>query len=406
MRKLFTVLILLSIVSTGFAVELTNFFGTISARERYDNEEYLYSDPRTANFGEPYQKITNDKVRVGYRLGIKLKFHDNLTAGLTLRSGIRSVMWQDINNIAGLTPGVQEAYINWRLFEETAEIAGREKKFYTTMEFGIIPQAGNAMWDLYAAHQQTDNPGRADDPRDGTFADRMSGLNGARITVGIGCLSLRGVYHTDKVEGRRVEWMNSSSPNDNVPDKYTVLAGGELNAAEALQLDDHVKGMNLTLGYDYGWAYRVGNWYKSSKDSVYFDESIWGMYANIGPQWANLNFGYGSNERDSIHLSRYWDYKLVLGFPEGMVPDMLADLQLVGNYQIHSQIHKFGQYNGHNAEREAIAIYINKKILNLDWQPRAIFFTTSVSDKKIYTNTRYEITTTVTFDMTPKQGTD
>jgi len=404
MRTFFTVVLLTLLATACFAVELTDFTGTIAVKNRNETEQNWFSDPRTGNFGDPYQTIENNRVRAGYRLGMKIKIYDNLSAGLTFRSGMGSVMVKEINDISGLQPGVQEAYISWRLFQEERQISDRNWKFNTNVELGIIPQVGNAMWDLYAAHNQTDNPGRADDPRYGTFEDRMGGLNGARVSIGLGPLTLRGVYHTDKVEGRRIKWDNSSSPDDNIPDKYVILGGAELRGAELLSCSSPaLKDMVLTVGFDYGVPYRVGNWYKNSKDSVYFDETIWGIDAKVGPSWALFGFGYGENERDSVYLSRYWDYKLTLGTPQGLLPQCLEDLQFVVDYQFNSQIHKFGQYNGHNISRDALHLYFNKKILNLDWQPRVILFQNKVDDVKVYTDTMIDITASVTFNLMEKK---
>jgi len=312
-------------------------------------------------------------------------------------------MWKDINDISGLQPGVLEAYIDWRLFQEEMPVGGKPWIFNSGMQFGIIPQEGNAMWDVYAAHNQTDNPGRADDPRDGTFNDRMGALNGAQLTVGIGPVTLRETYHTDKVEGTRTNWPQSSNTDFNVPDKYIFLTGAEIRGADFLTLPDAIKDCHLTVGFDYGFPYRVGNWYKNSKDSVYFDEKLWGIEADLGPKWANLNFGYGYNWRDSVFVSRFWDYKLTLGVPQGTLPPSLEDITFVVRYQFHSQEHQFGQYNGHNVSRDALHLYFNKKILNLDWQPRVILFTDKVDDTKVHTEARYEITTTVTFDLLKKK---
>ncbi len=388
MKNLFVSVAIILFATTCFAAEITNLWGVVSFRERQEEEKLYYSTPGSDIFGDPWQIRTNTKTRFGYKFGMNLKISEYLSAGLTFRSGIKSVMWQDIDNKNGLTPGIQEAYLDWKV------------PFFD-VQLGKVPQQGNAIWDVYAGHNQTDF--RTDDPRDGIFADRMSALNGVRLTTEAGPISLRGVYHIDYVAGNRIEFVGSSSDDKNNPDKYVYMFGGALSMSDLMS--EYMTGLNLRDDFhfdvegDYGFPYRSANFYLATDDSVFFDEDIWGAGLSTGFEWVEFEAQYAYNWREQYFTSRFWDYKLQIGAPENMLPELLSDLRLTVNYEYHSQQQSVGQFKDTRAVRDALHLYLNKKIWDLDIQPRIIWFKTEIDGIKTNTNVRMELTTTTRFDL-------
>lgn len=388
MKNLSVSVAVILIATTCFAAEITNMWGMVSFRERHEEEEVFYSTPGSDNFGKPYQIRTNTKSRLGYQFGMNVEISEYLSAGLTFRSGIASVMVQDIDNRSGLTPGIQEAFLDWTV------------PFFD-VQLGKVPQQGNAIWDLYAAHKQTDF--RTDDPRDGIFDDRMSALNGVKLTTDAGPLSLRGVYHIDYVAGGRIEYVGSSSDDEYTPDKYVYMVGGALSVTDLMY--DHMKKLSVSDDFyleiegDYGFPYRSANFYLATDDSVYFDEDIWGAGISTGLEWVNFEAQYAYNWREDYFTSRFWDYKLQLGAPENLLPDWLADIRLTAKYEYHSQQQNVGTFKDTRAVRDAFHFYLNKNVWDLDLQPRIIWFKTEIDGIKTKTNVRMELTATTRFDF-------
>jgi len=409
MRKLIIFTLLLSFTTSVFA-EITGWWGLVSFRERHEiTKEYtdytFQGEPGTLRYTD-----TNTKTRVGYQFGFLMDITDNLKAGLTFRSGIGSVMWQDISMAKGddsgkLLPGVQEAYLDWNTP-------------YANLQLGKIPQKGNAMWDLYACVNQTD--WRLYDPRDGIFNDRISAVNGVRLKVPIELyekvlteyngiklprpvtlskltITPRATYHVDYVGGYKRDHDDEQQDERNL-DWYVALLGLKFQYSNPL--------LTYDLDTDYGLPYRLGDKYKQDdKDSIFVDESIWGMTHTLrSPILFNFlfQFDYARNERDSMFTASFWDYKAAFEY---------KGFRLSGRYQHGVQEHEFGNYIGSKAIRDAWHLYVNKTIWNLDIQPRVIWFRTNIDPpepeitdvdyvdeiKKKQTNVRMEITATVRF---------
>lgn len=402
MKKLTFALILIAFSANDLIAEITNWWGLVSFRERYEITEEYYADPSQTNYGDLRQKDTNSKVRIGYQFGFIMDYSETVSAGITLRSGLGSVMWQDVDNEnSGLNPGLQEAYIDW-------------SPPFANLLLGRVPQNSTALWDLYAAHNYLRDPIRQDNPTDGVFNDKIGYLNGGKISVPVGPVTLRGTFHTDYVKGYLREYDQSTSPSsrDNGLDQYVWLGGLSVDIMYivlGLSGKDNKYGVMLDLDADLGLPYRIGSEFRSvDTDSVYADEDLWGLTVNTGVDWAKLTWGYAYNWRDSVHTSRYWDYKLAVN-PSGVsslvsLPDMAQNalnFTLTTRYQLSDQQHEFGLYTGRNAVISAFHIYANKELWGLDIQPRYIKFETEVSDATAdvvtRTITRYEITTTVRF---------
>ncbi len=357
MKGLLTIVLLLIYVGSLHA-EITEWFGLVSFRQR---SEMIKEFTDYTMAGEPgtWKKTESDnKTRLGYRLGFKFNFSDyeKLTGGITLRSGINSVMHQNISSSEGLKPGIQEAYINWNTP-------------YAELTLGKIPQAGNAMWDIYAASEVVD--WRLYDPRDGVFNDRMSALNGARLQVPIDLfedmlvLTPRAIFHTDKVNGYKLEFNESDQAEKHPIDHYSYLFG--INAKV-----DYM-GFEYELDGDYGLPYRLGDKMATpDPDSLYYEEALWGITNTLrAPDYCNsvLQVSYGFNERDSIFKATYMDV---------MASTECYGFRLTGKYQKGDHEHQFGTYRGSKVLRTAWHLSLNKTLWGLDIQPRVIWFDTEI----------------------------
>ncbi len=321
--------------------------------------------------------IDNTTTRVGYQLGLRFKPKENITFGLTFRSGLygaAQVMIQDITSREGLIPAVQEAFIDW-------------KTPYAKFELGKIPQEGNALWDLYAATLQTDF--RMDDPRDGIFNDRMASLNGARISIPIEMLTLHGIYHTDFTGGYR--WKNedtaASRPEIRNPDRYVFLLGCELDVSRLLSDGVGKDIFNYyTISFDYGFPYRAAD--LTDIDSSYAKEKLWGANLKTSFDFIQLSIGYGYNWRDSIYTNTYTDILLSVN---------LFGFKPSARYQYGKQLYKFGIYDGYEIKRTAWHFYCSRLIWGVEIQPRIIIFENVLAGFKQKRQFRYEITSTIRF---------
>ncbi len=364
-------ILIISILITGSAyAEITNWWGVMSFRQRLETTK-IYTDYTQA--GDPGTlRYTEDnfKTRVGYQFGFNVDISDNLAASLTFRSGLGSVMLQDITSSSGLTPGLQEAYIDW----ETP---------YARFHMGKIPQQGNAMWDLYAGANQTD--WRLYNPADGLFNDRISALNGARIMLPLefadAPVTLRGTFHSDNVSGRKRNYDNSELEDERNPDWYVMLLG--INAQyEGFEFDA-----------DFGYPKRLGEERaQGTKDSIYVDEVIWGAtgskiinevnFGSMSVQNSKFSFGFGHNDRDSVFTANFYT--------------ILAQTEIMGyrfSAKFDKGVHESKEktYAGSKAHRQALHLYINKTFWNLDLQPRIILFKTEIENDGL-TKTRDELT--------------
>jgi len=374
-------IIIISVLITGSAyAEITNWWGVVSFRQRNETAK-LYTDfTQAGDAGTLRYTEDNFKTRVGYQFGFNVDIADNLAASLTFRSGLGSVMLQDITSSSGLTPGLQEAYIDW----ETP---------YARLHMGKIPQQGNAMWDLYAGANQTD--WRLYNPADGLFNDRMSALNGARLMVPLefagAPITLRATFHSDNVSGRERDYDDSALEDEKNPDWYVMLLG--FNA----QYDGY------ELDADFGIPKRLGEERaQGTKDSIYVDEVIWGATASktvekldfggISINNSKLSLGYGFNDRDSVFTANFYT--------------VLAQTEILGyrfSAKFDKGVHESKEktYAGSKAHRQAMHFYVNKTIWNLDLQPRIILFKTEIENEGVTKVrdelTRIELTATVKF---------
>lgn len=377
--KRFTVLLLIFLMTGSAFAEIGGWWGQISYRQRFEEaKEYtdftFQGEPGTLRYTD-----TNTKTRLGYQIGFKMDVSDYLDIGLTLRSGVNSVMWQDIDNVNGLKPGLQEAYLDWT-------------PPYGRLELGKIPQKGNAMWDLYACANLTD--WRLYSPLDGVFNDRLGALNGARLSVPLEFENLsiqpRAIYHADYVDGAKRSYEDSEQVDVNDLDWHIFLVG--LNAK--YDVPDMVE---FDLDFDYGFPERLGNKRaQGGKDSVYVDESIWGLNlkSQFDEQYLNamLDIGYAYSERDSVFKSTFMDVKGSLEY-----------MGVRGTVRYQNDVHEsqYGIYTGSEYIQSAWHFYLNKTIWDLDWQPRIIMFKYEY-DHQGMKNTkrelmRVELTTTYRF---------
>ncbi len=390
MKKLLVTVVILFLTTTTFAAELTDWWGVVSFRERHETTESYFSSPGSANFGKSYQTITNAKTRLGYQIGFDITISEYLLVGASFRSGMQSVMLQDIDNRSGLTPGLEQAYLDWRTP-------------YMQVLLGKFHQEGNALWDTYTAHTQTDF--RADDPRDGIFADRLSSLNGVKLLVPVGPVTLRGLYHTDYVTGKKTETHSGADEGNYIPDLFVYVLGADVHVGDYVSNYLNIDDFNLDFELDYGLPSRTTNHYRLKEFRVdldkttYFEEDLWGVNLKAGVPWAQFQFGHAYNWVDSVYTSRFWDYKLTMGLPEGLVPEWLEDLKITARYQYHSQQHEFGIYDGSSTIRDAVHFYIDKKVWDLNIQPRIILFKTEIKGVKTNSNVRIELTTTTRFNL-------
>ena len=356
-----------------------HWWGLVSFRQRHETyrEYYDFTNPDASKQWTERFTDTNSRTRFGYQLGFKADIRDNLMAGVTFRSGLGSVMWQDINSMNGLTPGLQEAYLDWDIP-------------YLEVVAGKYPQSGTAMWDLYAAPLWIDF--RQDNPTDGLFNDRISALSGARALLSAEPLTLRATYHTDFVGGGQRHWAESSREDEITErlDQKVYLLGGELDLTGlvAPSLADLMTLSRLTLDGDYGLAYRAGYFQRAGDDSLYAEETLWGMNLNLGVPHLDLTAGYGYNWRDSVFKSDFLDL---------MAAGEVAGYRLSGRWQHNTQENQIGIYKGHEAVRSAYHLYLNKTVWNLDLQPRYIYFVTEIDGRKTKSTKRMELTATVRF---------
>lgn len=387
MRKLLICLIVLSLTGISFA-EITGWWGVVSFRERFE-ETVSYKD-YTFN-GEPGEELYSDantKSRVGYMFGFRMNITDYIAAGMTFRSGLGSVMWQDIGGENKFTPGVQEAYINWNTP-------------YALLELGKIHQEGTALWDLYAASLQSD--WRLFDPRDGVFSDRISALSGARLTVPIEIFKVetdelyghklpqrivkselsitpRYTFHADYVSGYRRDYPDTLNQDINGLDWYTYLIGLNINYKSML--------FEANVDFDSGIPHRKGDKkVQDSQDSVYVGEDLWGITGSIkSPLLRNTSFsiGYAYNWRDSVFKADYLDFRLstepfqFFDYFDIQLPEKIQTLNFTFRYQLNEHEHQFGNYKGSKVIRDAYHYYFNIMLWDLDFQPRIILFKTEI----------------------------
>jgi hypothetical protein len=410
MRTAFVALLLaLLTASSAFAEVTAHWWGVVSFRQRHETTKEYTDFADSSRRGTPLSTTDNSTTRLGYQFGVKLDLRDNLKAGITFRSGLTSgalVMQQEITSRDGLQPGLQEAYIDWQTP-------------FLRAELGKIPQAGTAMWDVYASSLQTDF--RADDPRDGTFNDRIAALNGARITRMVGPVTLRGIFHSDYVSGfyRTNEYVDATRKFDRVPDRNVVILGTTIDLGSAFGCkcsNDSCAGCGkgesksflgglkalatngVTLDFDYGFPKRATK-SGTNPDSLSADENLWGATLKKSVGLGTLQAGYGYNWRDSSFTIKYWDIlaQANAGNISRCFGSDLGDLTLSVRYQHATEEMHFDPYKGATAIRDAIHVYLNDTIWGLDIQPRVIFFTKKTSGFKQQSQTRYEVTTTVKF---------
>lgn len=389
MKGLLTIVLLLICVSSLHA-EITDWFGLVSFRQRNEAKK-TYTDFTMQGEAGTWKKTeTNNLTRVGYKIGLKFNVSDSdmITGGITLRSGIGSVMHQDVTNIDGLMPGLQEAYLDWNTP-------------YAQLTLGKIPQSGNAMWDVYASSEVVD--WRLYDPRDGVFDDRMSALNGAKLQVPVELLdemlvlTPRATFHTDKVTGYQLDFNESDQIEPHPIDHYTYLFG--LNAKV-----DWI--FEYELDADYGLPNRFGDrGSKPDPDSLYNEESLWGITNKLSaPEFCNsvVQVSYGFSERDSVFEASYIDM---------MAATEYYGFRLTGKYQSGVHEPKILAYKGSKSIRTAWHLYINKTIWGMDIQPRVIWFKTEIDPTGVEGDgstparekataelkTRIEVTATVRF---------
>lgn len=385
MKRLLGALLAVALLGQIARAEVTSTWsGQVSVRYRSEVTEEYGDVNATSHRGELLYTTTKITPRVGYTVSAKFDLRDNLKAGLTLRSGLSggsAVMLQEITSREGLLPGLQEAYIDWTNPLFRAEI-------------GKIPQAGTAMWDVYAASLQTDT--RADDPRDGIFNDRMAALNGARLSRTAGPVTLRAIFHTDYISGYYRENEIGTQKRENFPNKYTILVGGAFDMEDAIFFAPVP--VRVTADFDYGFPYRAtiqGN----NPDSTFADEKLWGASIKLSDQFASFQGGYGYNWRDSVFTIKYYDWlgQLKVGEIAKRWGHDIGDLTFSIRYQTNTEALEYVPYKGSKAKRDALHLYCNATLWGLDFQPRAIFFTNKVDSFKQKVANRYELTTTVKF---------
>lgn len=339
--------------------------------------------------------LDNSSVRLGYQVGVKIEPYQDVTIGLTLRSGLYGQameMIQRLNNREGLLPSIQELFIRWSLP-------------VGSLDLGKIPQEGTPLWDLYAATLQTDY--RADDPRDGVFIDRMAALNGARLKVPIGFIALSGLFHTDDVDGFKRVNEDATVRQIRKPDRYVWLFEGEWAVDQFFRslFTDIPSEVSWRLTGDYGLPYRAA--VMTDPDSSYADETLWGVNLHLKTPPISLKGGYAYNWRDSVYTNRFWDGLVTLNLgtiiAEYLNPSLyslyppLEEFTGVFRYQKGSQQHEFGIYKGHTVKRFAWHYYLNIPVKNLLIQPRVIIFENNITGFRQKKQWRYEITTYLNF---------
>jgi len=393
MRKTTIALLLALFVAADATAEVTTkWWGLVSFRQRHETtEKYVsFENADSTKRGELERTIDNSTTKLGYQFGMRMDVRDNLFVGITFRSGLSGgalVMQQGVTSREGLLPGLQEAFVNW----DTP---------FLTVEFGKIPQAGTAMWDVYAASLQTDF--RADDPRDGIFADRMAALNGLRVSRTIGFATLRGIFHTDHVGGFYEKYDIGNIDHQRSPDRNTSVLGATLNFGDkslgSISTMPGLKG--LVVDVDYGFPKRAAKT-GTNVDSTYADETLWGATIKETIEAGSLQIGYGYNWRDSVFTISYLD--AMAQFNWSALPFIhstsleAGDLSFTVRYQQSNQELEFDPYRDAKIYRDAWHFYLNKTVGGIDLQPRMILFNKEIEDFKQEAQTRYELTGTVRF---------
>jgi len=386
MRKTTIALLLALVVAADATAEVTTkWWGVVSFRQRHETTKEYIDYANAATRGQLLYTTDNSTTRFGYQLGFLFEIQERLHAGLTFRSGLSGgalVMQQEITSREGLLPGLQEAFIDW----ETP---------YVRLELGKIPQAGTAMWDVYASSIQTDF--RADDPRDGIFNDRMAALNGVRISRTVAFVTLRGLFHSDYVGGNYRKYEDSNIDFQRAPDRNVVVLGTTLNfgdkSLEALPGQAILKG--LTLDLDYGFPKRAAMT-GTNEDSTYADETLWGATIREEMDVGTLQIGYGYNWRDSVFTITYLD-AFAQCYCSKVSPIDLGDLTFTARYQYNTEELEFDPYKGAKVIRDAWHFYLNKTVGGVDLQPRVILFKKDIEGFKQQQQVRYEVTGTVRF---------
>jgi hypothetical protein len=391
MRRTTVALTFILLAATFAAAETTiHWWGLTSFRQRHEiTNEFTDISFGGATPGTLLNQIENSTTRLGYQFGFKAEVRENITAGLTLRSGLSGnaqVMHQEITNKDGLLPAVQEAFINW-------------KTPYFRVEMGKIPQQGNALWDVYTSTLQTDF--RQDDPRDGIFNDRLAALNGARISRSFGPIALRGLFHADYVAGNYRKLENASREFIRSPDRNVYMLGTTLDVGRMTSNRDGLLARtlaDLTIDFDYGFPKRAAK-SGTNPDSIYADETLWGATLKRTDNMGTIQIGYAYNWRDSVFTMTYLDAmaQANLGNFARYLQQDWGDFTLTCRYQTNSEEMEFIPYKGSEAVRTAFHLYANKSLWGLDLQPRIIWFTTEIDGFEAKSQTRYELTSTVKF---------
>ncbi len=391
MKKTTVALTLILLTATLAAAELTmKWWGLTSFRQRYEvTKEFTDISFAGAAPGTLLNRIDNSTTRIGYQFGFTVDIRENISAGLTLRSGLSGnaqVMHQEISNKDGLLPAVQEAFINWQTP-------------YLLVELGKIPQQGNALWDVYTSTLQTDF--RQDDPRDGIFNDRLAALNGARFSRSIGPVALRALFHADLVSGNYRKLEDASRDFIRTPDRNVFMLGTTLDIPGLTGNKDNAMGRTLagmSLDFDYGFPNRAAK-PGTNPDSIYADEKLWGATLRQIGDYSTVQVSYAYNWRDSVFTMTYLDLmaQANLGNVVKNMQKDWGDFTLTLRYQTNSEEMEFIPYKGAEAIRTALHLYANKSLWGLDLQPRIIWFNTEIEGFEAKTQTRYELTSTVRF---------
>jgi len=391
-RTTFALLLGLLLSADANAKVTTEWQGLVSFRQRHETEKeyYDYAVGDLTRRGKLLYTTDNSTTRLGYQFGIKFLVNDDLFAGITLRSGLSGgalVLQQDITSREGLLPGLQEAYIHW-------------DSPFALIELGKMPQAGNAMWDVYVASLQTDF--RMDDPRDGVFNDRMAALNGVRVSRSVAFATLRALFHADYTAGNYRKFEEGGRDFQRTPDRNVVVIGTTLDLGDQslAQAPGYDLFRGLVLDFDYGFPKRAAKT-GTNVDSLYADETFWGAGLKESFRGAILQISYGYNWRDSVFTMSYWDVLGQVKFTDMIdiqeVKSRLGDLRLSIGYQLANQELEYDPYKNAMVERSACHIYLNRTVAGLDIQPRVIFFDKRIEGFKQRRVTRYEVTGTVRF---------
>ncbi|MBM3329600.1 MAG: porin [Calditrichaeota bacterium] len=386
MRQLLTIIGLLLMAATAMAEITIDWWGLAAFRVRSEETREYTTIAFPGAPGELLKTIQDGTTRTGYQLGLRLGVREDLAIGLTFRSGLygrAQVMLQDITSREGLLPAIQEAYIDWNVE-------------FARVQMGRIPQAGTALWDLYAATAQTDF--RMDDPRDGVFNDRMAALNGVRLGVPVGAFDIRGVYHTDYTTGFQRTEQGATVRTVRSPDQYIFLFGFDWDGSR-MPLPGTFSAVtrDLKISFDYGFPSRaaVGSDLNSRSaperewpDFVYADESLWGASVRKSVAMVTVAAGYAHTRRDSVYEADFKDLTLTADI-YGVKPTV--------RYQEGLQTHEAGIYRGNEVKRTAWHFLAAYDFKGVEIQPRMILFRTDIAGFRERIQTRVELTTSVRF---------